>query len=165
MRFVAWRAACVVFLNVASTKLALAQRPQTDSAIVRITLDAVFSEMSRELADAVIDARTSAWSIDLPKTNAVWVSAAENVGRILGRTPVASDRDEHYLTIREQLVTDTLRTFQITVGQKWRCGGRSDRWVASDRTFEVRLAMRDHLWQRIASNSLLVYGDPAICEP
>jgi hypothetical protein len=43
--------------------------------------------------------------------------------------------------------------------------GNHDRWVGADRSFEVRLAARDHIWQRVASNSPLVYGDPGICEP
>jgi len=165
MGFMSLRATCVLVLNFASATLAPAQQPQADSALVRLTLAAVFSEMGPELADFVAGPRTTAWRIDLPKSSEVWISAAENVTRLLDlRAPAASDRGEHYLTVQEDVVSDTLRTFQITIGQKWRCGGRQDRWVAADRSFEVRLAMRDHIWQRVASNSLMLYGDPGICE-
>lgn len=156
--------------RVAAADLALrpapAQQSQTDSAIVRITLAAAFSEIGFDLAEVVAGPPTNAWRIDFPKTNALWVSAAENVSRLLNlRTPAGSDSGEHYLMIREHLVSDTVRTFQVTIGQKWRCGGHQDRWVAADRTFEVRLAFRAHIWRRVPSNSLLVYGDPGICEP
>ena len=162
--FIALRATWFLLLSAVSSTLAPAQQP--DSALVRITLAAAFAEMGPELAQLAVDPRSDAWRIDLPRTNAVWISAAEKVTRLLGfRSPATSDRGEHYLMIQEQLVSDTVRAFQITIGQKWRCGGRHDRWVAADRSFEVRLARRDHGWQRVASNSLLVYGDPGICEP
>jgi hypothetical protein len=166
MGFMASGATCALLLSAASATLAAAQQPQTDSALVRITLAAVFSEMGAELAEVVVATPTDGWRIDLPKTTPVWVSASEKVTRLLNsRTPAANDRRERYMTIQEQLVSDTLRTFQITIGQKWRCSGNNNRWVAADRSFEVRLATRDHIWQRVASNAPLVYGDPGICEP
>jgi hypothetical protein len=165
MGFMALGATCALLLSAASATLAPAQQPQADSALVRVTLAAVFSEMGSELAEVVIATPPDGWRIDLPKTNPVWISASEKLARLLNpRTPAANDRREHYLTIQEQLVSDTLRTFQITIGQKWRCPRNHDRWAEADRSFEVRLATRDHIWQRVASNSLLVYGDPGICE-
>jgi hypothetical protein len=166
VRLMPLRGACALLVSAALTTLAPAQQPRTDSALVRLTLAAVFSEMGPELAEAMVARPTHRWRIDLPKTTPAWVSASDELSRLLNpRTPSANDPGERYLTIQEQLVSDTLRTFQITIGQKWRCSGDRDRWVAADRSFEIRLATRDHMWERIASNSPLVYGDPGVCEP
>ena len=164
MAFMALRGACVLLLAAAT--LAPAQQQRTDSALVRLTLAEVFSKIGPELVELVEARSTQHWRIDLPKTTPAWVSASDGLSRLLNPpTPTANGQEEHYLTIQEQVVSDTLHTLQITIGKKWRCSGHSDRWVASERSFEIRLAMRDRVWQRVPSNSPLIYRDPGICEP
>ena len=163
MRIIAVASAGVLLLAIAPR--ASAQQRQADSVVVRETLAAAFAEMAPDLAELVVARPAQAWRITLPKSSPAWISASGALMRLLNRTPAADTDRVRYLTVRELVVSDTLRTFGLTVGLKWRCPKHRDRWVASDRSFDVTLKAQNHTWARVAADSPILIGDPAVCDP
>ena len=163
MRITTMSSAC--FLLLATATNVAAQQRQADSVVVRETLAAAFAEMAPYLAALVVEKPAQAWRITLPKSSPAWISASSALTRLLNRTRAADTDRVRYLTIREFVITDTLRTFGVTVGEKWRCPKHRDRWLASDRSFDVTLKAQYRTWMRMAPESPVIIGDPAVCEP
>jgi hypothetical protein len=157
------RAIGALLAAMASARSMLSQRPAADSAVVPIVLAAVLGQMGPELAASVTSSTLAPWQFDFPHSRA-WTSVSAGLARILNaRAATLADRDQYYLHIEEHVVSDTARVFSVAVGRKWRCASPRTQRVASERSFEVRLVLRNRVWEQIPSG-LVTIGDRGLCE-
>lgn len=155
----------VVALSVAVARGAFAQRPRSDSVLVRVVMEATLAGIGPELAEFVLHPTRDAWRFVPPDmTDSLWSKAFRGLRELLdAREPQPGDDRERYLEMRETNESDS-RVFTVEVGQRWRCPHRRTQWVGPSRTFEISVAYRYGTWQ-VMPASPWIDGLPGVCEP
>lgn len=153
-------------LSLATVRGAAAQRPRSDSVLVRVVMEATLAGIGPELADRVFHPAHDAWRLAPPDTtDSLWSNAFRGLKDLLqGRDPQPGDDRERYLEMHETHESDSLRVFTVEVGQRRRCPHRRPQWVGPSRTFEISVAYRYGTWQ-VMPASPWIDGLPGVCEP
>ena len=156
----------VVALSVAVARGAFAQRPRSDSVLVRVVMEATLAGIGPELAEFVLHPTRDAWRFVPPDmTDSLWSKAFRGLRELLdAREPQPGDDRERYLEMRETQTSDSLRRFRVEIGQRWRCPTRPTRWVGGFRAFEIPVAYRYGTWQAMPGGPW-IDGMPGVCEP
>ncbi|HEX7018651.1 MAG TPA: subclass B3 metallo-beta-lactamase [Gemmatimonadaceae bacterium] len=151
--------------RLASEDSAHMQPARADSELVALVVGAILrmDEVSNSLGDRIVDATARPWSIELPHTTAVWQAAAPRLLRALqGRARRPNDSREQFITVRQEARSDSLRAYDVEVGERLRCSGDWADWVEGSMTMEVRAAFREHRWQ-LTKAQLVGDAIPGLC--
>jgi len=156
----------VALLGVIAFRVGDAQRPHTDTALVHVVMEATLAGIGPELAEFVFRQQSELWRLVPPDTtDSIWVSTFRGLGELLHAQRPRPDSDhENYLEMRQRAIDDSLRAFDVEVGQRWRCPQRPSRWVAASRSFEVRVARRGGSWHVLPPEPW-IDGIPGVCVP
>jgi hypothetical protein len=150
-------------LSVSLSAPTPAQAP-ADSGLIKLVLTATLAELSPELADVVLQPTAiSAWRFMSPAADRQqWTAAFVEIRRILhARDATARDSAEHYLTIRDDNSSDSLHTFAVAIGYRWRCA--KGQWIGWEHSFEVTaVRRRGGVWERLPEGRV-VWADPGVC--
>ena len=154
----------VAILGVVAFHASAAQRPHTDSALVYVVIEATLVGIAPELANFVFRPQSEVWRMVPPDTtDSLWVSEFRGLGELLHAQPPRPNSDhEHYVEMHESASGDSVRTFNVDVGQRWRCPQRPGRWVEASRSFAIRVVRRDGSW-RVLPPEPWVDGMPGVC--
>jgi hypothetical protein len=160
------RRSCLTFvlLGALACRVSAAQRPRADTLLVRAVMEATVAGIGPELAEFVFRPRPEVWQFAPPDTaDPLWISAFRGLGELLHAQPPHpdSDREYHYLEMRERAGGDSIRTFNVAIGYRSRCA-RPGRWVGASRSFTVRLARLGRGWQVLPAEPW-IDALPGIC--
>lgn len=153
-----------MFCTCVASRSAAAQKPRTDSALVRVVMEATLAGIAPELNDIVLrPASNAVWKLTPPDTtDPLWVGAFRGLLSLLhGHEPSSGDEYWNFLTMHEH-DSGAMKIFDVTIGWRDACPGLPKRAVAADRFFTVRV-VRSRGWWETLPPELPIDGAPGEC--